>query len=193
VQLRDGRQLKVPVTVEPPRPQVTLLSKGTQDESSAALAGAPGQRGRPARLTTGGWSSFSSRACRQNFPRDEKVEVAAVDGSFRTVLSLADGSLMLEDAKTAMGTLDPLARFGSSAFGPVQARAMSPMGLRRLAAAGNAGAAAGIQGTALPACRCQALHADGNESFPGCVDRRADAGLRQRHRCAAGVSPGTAS
>jgi hypothetical protein len=58
----------------------------------------------------------------------EKVEVAAVDGSFHTVLSLADGSLMLEDAKTAMGTLDPLARFGSSAFGPVQARVMSPMG-----------------------------------------------------------------
>ena len=37
------------------------------------------------------------------FPRNEKVELAAVDGSFDTELSLADGSLMLEDAKTAMG------------------------------------------------------------------------------------------
>ena len=64
-----------------------------------------------------------------NFPRDEKVEVAAVDGSFRTVLSLADGGLMLEDAKTAVGTLDPLARFGSSAFGPVEVRVIAADGV----------------------------------------------------------------
>jgi hypothetical protein len=35
VQLEDGRQLKVPVTVEPPRPQVVLLNKGMQEEASA--------------------------------------------------------------------------------------------------------------------------------------------------------------
>jgi len=57
------------------------------------------------------------------------VEVAAVDGSFRTVLSLADGSLVLEDAKIAIGLVDPLARFGSSAFGPVQVRVMSADGV----------------------------------------------------------------
>jgi hypothetical protein len=44
-------------------------------------------------------------------------------------LSLADGSLMLEDAKTAIGKLDPLTRFGSSAFGPVHVRAMSADGV----------------------------------------------------------------
>jgi hypothetical protein len=60
------------------------------------------------------------------------VEVAAVDASFHTVLSLADGGLMLEDAKTAIGTLDPLTRFGSSAFGPVETRVVSADG-----AAGN--------------------------------------------------------
>jgi hypothetical protein len=64
-----------------------------------------------------------------NFPRDEKIEVAAVDGSFSTVLSLADASLMLEDGKTAMGSLEPLGRFGQSAFGPVQVRAMSADGV----------------------------------------------------------------
>jgi hypothetical protein len=57
------------------------------------------------------------------------VEVASVDGSFATVLSLADASLMLEDAKTAMGSLEPLGRFGQSAFGPVQVRAMSADGV----------------------------------------------------------------
>jgi hypothetical protein len=56
------------------------------------------------------------------------VEVAAVDASFHTVLSLTDGGLMLEDAKTAIGTLDPLTRFGSSAFGPVEARVVSADG-----------------------------------------------------------------
>jgi len=64
----------------------------------------------------------------QNFLRTEKVEVAAVDASFRTVLSLTDGGLMLEDAKTAIGSLDPLTRFGSSAFGPVEARVVSADG-----------------------------------------------------------------
>ena len=63
------------------------------------------------------------------FPRDEKVEVAAADGSFHTILSLADGSLMLEDAKTALGVVEPLARFGSSAFGPLRVRAVSADGV----------------------------------------------------------------
>src|ERR1039457_1623512 len=33
VRLRDGRELKAPVIVELPRPQVTLLSKGTQEDA----------------------------------------------------------------------------------------------------------------------------------------------------------------
>jgi hypothetical protein len=64
-----------------------------------------------------------------SFPRSEKVEVSAVDGSFHTFLSLADGSLVLEDAKTALGVVEPLTRFGSSAFGPVEVRAMSADGV----------------------------------------------------------------
>jgi hypothetical protein len=64
-----------------------------------------------------------------NFPRDEKIEVAAVDNSFHTVLSLSDGSLMLEDAGTALAVVEPLAKFGSSAFGPLQARAISAEGV----------------------------------------------------------------
>jgi hypothetical protein len=128
VELRDGRQLKVPVTVDPPRPQVALLSKGTQDESSAAPN--PVQLGSLDDLPADNRLVFFLRSrVPANFPRNEKVEVAAVDGSFRTVLALADGGLMLEDAKTAVGTLDPLARFGSSAFGPVEVRVMSADGV----------------------------------------------------------------
>jgi len=64
----------------------------------------------------------------QAFPRDEKVEVAAVDSSFHTVLTLSDGGLVLEDAHTAVGSLEPLARFGASAFGPLRVRAISADG-----------------------------------------------------------------
>ena len=128
VELRDGRQLKVPVTVNLPRPQVTLLSKGTQEDSmpspSPVHMGSPDDLPLDARLVF-----FLKSVVPQSFPRNQTVEVAAEDGSFRTVLSLADGSLMLEDAKTALGTVEPLARFGPSAFGPLRARAVSANGV----------------------------------------------------------------
>ena len=128
VQLQDGRQLKVPVTVDPPRPQIALLNKGIQEDASATPS--------PVHLTStddlpvdGKLVFFLKSKIPGNFARDEKVEVAAADGSFRTVLSLADASLMLEDAKTAIATIEPVARFGTSAFGPVQVRAMSGQGV----------------------------------------------------------------
>ena len=64
-----------------------------------------------------------------NFPRNEKIEVAATDGSFQTTLSLSDGSVMLEDAHTAVVVIDPMARFGASAFGPLQFRPISSEGV----------------------------------------------------------------
>jgi hypothetical protein len=128
VQLRDGRQLKTPVTVASPRPQVTLLNKGSQDTSAATPS--PVHLGNPDDLTVNGKLVFFLKSSVPPlFPRTERVEVAAVDGSFHTVLSLEDGGLMLEDAKTAMGKLDPLARFGASAFGPLHLRVMSSDGV----------------------------------------------------------------
>jgi hypothetical protein len=127
VTLRDGRQLKVPVAVTPSRPEVTLLSKGAQDDASAAPS--PVHLGSPDDLPVQGRLVFFLKSrLPANFPRSEKVEVAAADSSFRTLLSVADGSLMLEDASTALGVLDPLARFGNSAFGPLRARALSANG-----------------------------------------------------------------
>jgi hypothetical protein len=128
VELRDGRQLKVPVSVEPPRPEVTLLSKGTQDEASSDPS--PVHLGSPNDLPVDGRLVFFLKSkTPANFPRSEKVEVAATDNSFRTTLSVSDGSLILEDANTALGVVEPLAKFGSSAFGPLQARAVSEDGV----------------------------------------------------------------
>jgi hypothetical protein len=128
VLLQDGRLLSVPVSVEPRRPQVTLLSKGTQDEASAPPS--PVQLGSPDDLPVERRLVFFLRtSVPPRFPRGEKVEVAAADGSFSTILTIADGSLMLEDAKTALGVVEPLARFGFSAFGPLRARALSEDGV----------------------------------------------------------------
>ena len=127
VELKDGRQLRTPVTVDPPRPQVTLLSRGVQDGANAAPA--PVQFGSQDDLPLDGRLVFFLKsAVPAHFPRSEKVEVAATDGSFDTLLSLSDGGLMLEDSRTAVGTVDPLARFGSSAFGPLHIRVVAANG-----------------------------------------------------------------
>jgi hypothetical protein len=128
VELEDGRKVSVAATVIPPRPAVTLLSKGTQEEATAAPSpvhlGSADDLPIDQRLVF-----FLKTTVPASFPRNEKVEVAAADGSFKTSLSLEDGSLMLEDAKTAIGMVEPLARFGSSAFGPLEVRVTSASGL----------------------------------------------------------------
>jgi len=128
VVLRDGRVLKTPVNVDTPRPQVTLLSKGVQDEPAATPS--PVHLGSADDLSVEGRLVFFLKSVvPASFPRNAKVEVAAVDGSFRAVLTLADGSLILEDARTALGVVDPVVRFGSSAFGPLRTRVISVDGI----------------------------------------------------------------
>jgi hypothetical protein len=127
VQLKDGRLLKAPVTVDAPRPQAALLSKGVQEDTSAPAS--PVQLGSSDDFPLQGRLVFFLKSTvPAKFGRDEKVEVAAADGSFATQLSLADGSLMLEDANTAMASVDPQARFGPSAFGPLRVRVLAADG-----------------------------------------------------------------
>ena len=128
VELRDGRRLRVKVIVNPPRPQITLLSKGMQDVAEDAPS--PVHFGSADDLPIDRRLVFFLRSkTPMHFPRTQTVEVAAEDSSFHTTLSLADGSLMLEDSRTALGVVEPLARFGASAFGPVQIRAVSAQGI----------------------------------------------------------------
>ncbi|HUV69553.1 MAG TPA: hypothetical protein VMW15_07815 [Terracidiphilus sp.] len=127
VALKDGRLLRAPVRVDPPRPQATLLNKGVQSDASAPPS--PVQLGSPDDLPLDGRLVFFLKSTvPAKFPRSEKVDLAATDGGFSTELSLADGSMMLEDATTAMGSLEPLSRFGSSAFGPIHIRVVSADG-----------------------------------------------------------------
>jgi hypothetical protein len=127
VELKDGRKLKTAVTVDPPRPEIALLSKGVQEDSetqpSVVQLGSPNDFPVNGRLVF-----FLQSKVPQDFSRDEKVEVAGEDTNFDTTLTLNDGGLMLEDAHTAVASLQPLTRFGSSAFGPVHVRAISADG-----------------------------------------------------------------
>jgi hypothetical protein len=134
VTLRDGRHLQAPATVEPPRPQVDLLSKGVQHDEAETASGTPPpvHLGSPNDLPLQRRLVFFLRSrVPATFARTEKIEIASSDAggdSFKTTLSFADGSLMLEDAHTAVAVIDPLARFGPSAFGPVQLRAVTADG-----------------------------------------------------------------
>ncbi len=127
VELKDGRTLTAPVIVDPPRPQIALLSKGVQADAEAAPAAV--QLGSPDDLPVDGRLVFFLQSkVPQTFSRNEKIEVAGEDTSFDTTLTLNDGGLMLADAHTAMASVQPLARFGSSEFGPVRVRAISAEG-----------------------------------------------------------------
>ncbi len=128
VELKDGRRLNVPVTVNPPRPEITLLSEGVQAGASGAPM--PVEFGSPNDLPVNRQLVFFLQSeTPVNFPLDEKVEVAVANSSLHSMLSFADGGLMLEDARTAVGELKPLKCFGPSAFGPLQVRAVSADGV----------------------------------------------------------------
>lgn len=127
VRLLDGRKLKVPVTVDPPRPQAVLLNKGVQFDGAAQPV--PVVLGSPDDLPVQGHLVFFLKSTTpSHFSRDEKVEVASADSSFHATLDLADGNLMLEDSSTAVATVDPLKSFGLSAFGPLRARVVGADG-----------------------------------------------------------------
>lgn len=125
VTLKDGRKLDVPATIEPPRPKLTLLSKSLQPSATPSPVHFPKPDALPqdSRL-----SFFLKTDAPGSFPRTEKVEIAAVDGSFSSTLSLADGSLIQQDANSVLALLDPLKAFGPAAFGPLQFRGVDADG-----------------------------------------------------------------
>lgn len=126
VTLKDGRTFSTIATVLAARPRVVLISKGVQEDQASPQAI---HLGNPDDLPTMGRIVFFVKAISPDtFPRTQKIEVAATDESFKTVLSLTDGTLVLQDAQTALGVLDPAKTFGASAFGPLRFRAIDASG-----------------------------------------------------------------
>ncbi len=121
VTLHDGRTLTVPVVVSAARPSVTLLSKSSQPVGSPAITLSSADD-----LPLSAPLTFTLKTA-QSFPRSGRVEVETLDGTLRSVLTLApSGGLVLQDPHTVVATLDPLRSFGPSAFGALHVRAIFP-------------------------------------------------------------------
>ena len=127
VSLKDGRVLDLAATVQPPRPKLALISKNIQPDATATSSAIhlEGQD----ELPQSAQLSFSLKTqIPETFPRDEKIEVATGDESVHVLLSIADGTLMLQDSQTVLASLDPLKSFGPSAFGPLRFRPVDANG-----------------------------------------------------------------
>jgi hypothetical protein len=121
--LKDGRKLDVPATITSARPQIVVLNKNVQMPPAAAPDAARIQLTAPNELPLEGKLTFALKSqSPASFARGESVEVATEDGMASVTLSLSSGQLVLQDAKTAIATLDPLKAFGASAFGPLEVR-----------------------------------------------------------------------
>jgi hypothetical protein len=120
--LKDGRTLTLPIDVLPPRPSVSLISKNFGDSSSSSIHLA-GQDDLPIDQHI----TFSLKSA-SPFPRTGKIEIANLDDSLHTTLSVASGNLVLANPHTLFATLDPLKTFGNSAFGPLRLRPVAPDG-----------------------------------------------------------------
>jgi hypothetical protein len=121
ISLRDGRTLSVPVTVAAARPAITLLSKSASPVPNSVIT-----LPNPDDLPLSSSLTFTLKTS-TNFPRNGQIEIETLDGTLRTVLTLApSGGLLLQDPHTLVATLDPLRSFGPSAFGALHLRAVFP-------------------------------------------------------------------
>jgi hypothetical protein len=121
--LKDGRNLTLPVTVAAPRPSITILSKSVGQSSNSPIRLANQDD-----LPVNQQLAFSLRSS-VPFPRTGQIEVSNADESLHTALSVASGTLVLQNPRTLLATLDPLKAFGTSAYGPLRLRAVSPDGV----------------------------------------------------------------
>ncbi len=126
ITLNDGRQLPLSLTVLPPRPSASLLSRSFDPVPGSLI-----NLSSPDDLPLASHISFTLKS-RGNFPRNGQVEVQTLDGTLRTVLTLAPaGGLVLQDPHTVVASLDPSRSFGPSAFGSLQLRFVFPGNLSK--------------------------------------------------------------
>ena len=119
VTLKDGRVLDVPAIVAPPRPKVTLLSKNIQQASLPPAI----HFGNSDELSQDGKLSFYVKTeIPEHFPHNEKIEVATSDNAYDALLSVADGSLILQDSSSVLAVVEPAKAVGAGAFGALRFR-----------------------------------------------------------------------
>jgi hypothetical protein len=123
VALHDGRNLPLSVVVSSSRPAIKLLSKSADTSADPSIS-LPNADDLPLSYPL----TFTLKSVAA-FPRNGQIEIETLDGTLRTVLTLApSGGLLLQDPHTVVATLNPLRSFGPSAFGPLHLRAVFPNG-----------------------------------------------------------------
>jgi hypothetical protein len=121
IALTDGRNLTAPVIISSPRPVFTLLRKSIELPPNANISLANSSD-----LPLNATLTFTLKTPTP-FPRNGQLEIETLDGTLRTVLTLApSGGLILQDPHTVVATLDPQRSFGPSAFGALHLRAVYP-------------------------------------------------------------------
>jgi hypothetical protein len=121
IALTDGRAITAPVVVSTARPAIKLLRKTIETAPAAGLILTNADD-----LPLNATLTFTLKTP-VPFPRNGQVEIETLDGTLRTVLTLApSGGLLLQDPHTVVATLDPLRSFGPSAFGELHLRAIYP-------------------------------------------------------------------
>jgi hypothetical protein len=124
--LKDGRTLSLPVTVSAARPSLVLLHK-TIAMPTGSIINLSSDDDLPLNAVL----TFTVKSPAP-FPRNGQIEIETLDGTLRTVLTLApSGGLLLQDPHTVVATLDPLRSFGPSAFGALHMRAIYPLTTRK--------------------------------------------------------------
>src|SRR5262249_62421670 len=101
--------------VQPPRPRVSLLSKSIQPGASASGIRLGDQDLLP---QDGKITFFVKSELPEKFARDEKIEVASEDESFRATLGVAEGNLGMQEAAPGMAGLGAGEACGPSAVVP---------------------------------------------------------------------------
>jgi hypothetical protein len=125
VTLKDGRTMTVKISTEAPRPSLKLLSfNATPNPPDGNL---PIQVSGNDVILLDGQLTFVVQT-KDVFPRNQTIEVATVDESVHTTLSLNANNLVLQDEHTAVAMLDPRKAFGQSAFGKLQMRPVAADG-----------------------------------------------------------------
>jgi hypothetical protein len=120
--LKDGRTLNLPVTVAPPRPEVSILNKSVGQNADSPIHLAD-QNDLPVNQQL----TFSLKSALP-FPRTGHLEISNADESLHTQLDVSNGTLVLQNPHTLLATFDPLKTFGTSAFGPLRLRPVMPDG-----------------------------------------------------------------
>ncbi len=117
ITLIDGRALTIPLTIQGARPTLTVLNRRTVRPDGPQTV----QLLDPADVPLDSTLMLSLRS-NGKFPRDATVQISSDDNSLNDSLSLADGSLVLQDRSTALAQVDLKKTFGGSAFGPLRIR-----------------------------------------------------------------------